>query len=219
MIERSYTGTAFVAGEAGLLVTNRHVALPWEFDEVAAQIASQGLVPFHHRFAGYLPGVREAFDVELVAASPDADVALLRCSGVTGRVKPLELGARSSLPGEEVIVLGYPTGMQALLARVDERVLAELLDDPGRIDFWEVARRLAERGLIAPLATRGIVGQVSEAHVVYDALTSGGGSGGPVLDLEGRVVAVNAATLAEFGGSNLGVPAAAVVALLERPAE
>jgi S1-C subfamily serine protease len=34
------------------------------------------------------------------------------------------------------------------------------------------------------------------------------GSGGPVLDLDGHLVAVNAAIMPESGGSNLGVPAA-----------
>ncbi len=51
---------------------------------------------------------------------------------------------------------------------------------------------------------------------MYDAETTSGGSGGPVLSLDGRVVAVNAAILPEFGGSNLGVPVARVHALIER---
>ena len=37
--------------------------------------------------------------------------------------------------------------------------------------------------------------------------TMSGGSGGPVVGLDGQVVAVNSAILPEFGGSNLGVPA------------
>ncbi len=84
------------------------------------------------------------------------------------------------------------------------------------LDFWRVARRLADGGHISPLASRGIVGQVTSRAVVYDAETSRGGSGGPVLDLEGRVVAVNAAILPEFGGSNMGVPAAYARRLLRR---
>ena len=52
------------------------------------------------------------------------------------------------------------------------------------------------------------------ATFVYDADTTLGGSGGPVLDIRGAVVAVNAAILPEYGGSNLGVPVASVRALL-----
>ena len=52
--------------------------------------------------------------------------------------------------------------------------------------------------------------------VTYDAATSHGGSGGPVLTLQGEVVAVNSAGLPDFGGSNLGVPTPHLLALLDR---
>ncbi|HUS98525.1 MAG TPA: hypothetical protein VMX97_17505, partial [Hyphomicrobiaceae bacterium] len=48
--------------------------------------------------------------------------------------------------------------------------------------------------------------RMSEETVVYDAETTHGGSGGPVLDMNGSVVAINSAILPEYGGSNLGVP-------------
>ena len=89
--------------------------------------------------------------------------------------------------------------------------------DDGPLDFWQVARRLAGSGLIEPLATVGVVGQVTRTSVVYDAETTHGGSGGPVLILDGRVLAINAAVVPEFGGSNLGVPAAEALRLLRQP--
>jgi S1-C subfamily serine protease len=205
IVERFYTGTAFVASEDGLLLTNRHVAIPWRDDESAQALIAQGLVPVAQRFVGYLAGIKQSFDVELVVASDEADVAVLRCSGVTGVAKPLTLSETSPQPGDEVIVMGYPTGIRALLARADEDFVNKIMSD-GQPDFWHVVRRLSETGRIAPLATRGIVGQVTAAAVVYDAETTSGGSGGPVIGLNGEVVAVNTAILPEFGGSNLGVP-------------
>ncbi len=216
ILESQFTGTGFVATTGGLILTNRHVAVPWDFDEAAKRVAQHGLIPAFFRFHGYIKGIAEPFDVELVAASDDADVAVLKCSDVTRRVHPLQLAETSPEPGDEVIVLGYPTGIRALLARTDVDFVNQLMSG-GDLDFWKVARRLSEAGHIAPLATRGFVGQVTTAAVVYDAETTSGGSGGPVINLDGEVVAVNMAILPEFGGSNLGVPIARARALLEAP--
>ncbi|NNE47156.1 MAG: hypothetical protein HKN37_10895 [Rhodothermales bacterium] len=213
VLESLFTGTAFVATDDGLLLTNRHVALPWEFSSAAQEAVDRGFVPVMHRLVGYLPGIAESFNVELVTASDDADLAVLRCSAMTGRVPSLPLSDRDSTPGESVFLLGYPTGIRALLARSDQAMLDSLRNDRS-LDFWTTADRLSESGHIAPLATRGIVGQVTRSNIVYDAETAHGGSGGPVLDLTGHVQAINAAVLTDFGGSNLGVPSAHARSLL-----
>lgn len=219
-VESFFTGTAFVATDDGLLVTNRHVALPWEHDATARAVIAQGFEAQITGFVGYVAGAGEPYPVELVAASDEADVAVLRCGAVAGRLRPIPLRETPIEAGDDVIVLGYPTGLRALLARADERFVNELMRQGG-LDFWEVGRRLAAAGHVAPLATRGIVGQVTPAAVVYDADTTSGGSGGPVVDLRGEAVAVNAAILPEFGGANQGVPVAAARRLLEtlRPPE
>ena len=215
LLERQFSGTAFVATDDGLLLTNRHIARPWEFDAAAEALTGQGLVPVMHRMIGYLPDVTEPFDVELVTVSETADVAVLRCNDVARLAAALPLSRRLVQPGEAVLVIGYPTGVRALLARSNEVFVDKLMQDED-LDFWSVAQRLSEAGHITPLATRGIVGQVTSARVVYDAETTSGGSGGPVLGLNGEVHAVNTEILAEFGGSNLGVPATEARRLLDQ---
>jgi S1-C subfamily serine protease len=211
-----FTGTGFVATEDGLVITNRHVAAPWDFDERAKQLAGSGLQPFMHRLVGYLPGQSEPFDVELVLASETVDLAVVRSSTTFPlQVTPLALREEPAQAGDEVLVLGYPTGVRALLARSSPEFVDELTSEAG-VDFWTVARRLSDAGLIEPLATQGIVGQVTETRIVYDAETSSGGSGGPVLAYDQGVVAINTAILSEFGGSNLGVPAGEARELLAR---
>ena len=136
-------------------------------------------------------------------------------TGVVGETPYVDFASEPPAPGDAIIVMGYPLGLKALMARSDADFIRELQRD-GVTGFFEQAGRIAEAGFMKPLATRGIVGQVTSASVVYDAETTSGGSGGPVLSVNGEVVAVNTAILPEFGGSNLGVPAAAALALIRR---
>jgi len=212
-VEILFTGTAFVVGSEPYLLTNRHVAMPWDFESPADWLAEEGLTPTMRRFIGYLPGIEQPFDVTLLRASETLDVALLRFGPIDAAVESIELSPSPPLPGDEIIVMGYPTGVQALLARADPDAVQAIFE-AGPLDFWDVALQLSERELIEPLATVGVVGQVTSSSVVYDAETTHGGSGGPVLNLDGRALAVNAAILPQFGGSNLGVPAAEAFRLL-----
>ena len=209
-LEVFLTGTAFVVSPDGLLLTNRHVASPWGFDPAGRAMQARGFEGTMTRFVGYLPGVAEPFDLELVSASDDADLAVL-CCVVSGEADYLPLAEGPPEPGEAVIVIGFPLEVRALVARTNPEFV-EGLRDAGITDFWEVARQLSRAGHVTPLASRGIVGQVTTQNVVYDAETTSGGSGGPVLSLDGQVVAINVDILPEFGG--VGVPAARARELL-----
>lgn len=215
--ERQYTGTGFALAGTGQIVTNRHVALPWENDASAAAMQAQGMEPVMIRLAAYFPGSGQAVDMKLEGASETADLAVV--SPVDGAAIPesakgLSLAEAAPAQGAEVIVMGFPTGLRSMLARTGEAFVEELKAEKA-IDFWAVAERLAAAGHVAPLASRGIVGQATQAALVYDAETTHGGSGGPVLNASGQVVAVNAAILPEYGGSNLGVPTALLRTLLK----
>lgn len=203
--KRTFTGTAFVISSSGTLLTNRHVALPWEDDNGAAALIAEGMEPVMIKFVGYLPGIEDSFAVELFKASEVTDLAVMRCAEVAGGLPYLKLSERQPQPGDEVIVMGYPTGMRALLAQTGDSFLAELEQDEN-LDFWGIAEHLSKAHFIRPLATRGIVGQRSEAMMVYDAETTHGGSGGPVLDINGDTIAINTAIMPEYGGSNFGIP-------------
>jgi S1-C subfamily serine protease len=212
--ERQFTGTGFAVDDGGAVVTNRHLALPWENDANVEAMGNQGLEPVMIKYIVYVPGKEAADTVELVRASEDADLAVLRRKDGTEPMPGLNLADAPPAPGDEVIVMGYPTGLRSMLAQSGEDFIEELQKTEDT-EFWSVAARLAEKGHIAPLASRGIVSQATTVTIVYDAETTHGGSGGPVLDINGSVIAVNAAILPEYGGSNLGVPVAKVRALLE----
>jgi len=203
--ERQFTGTGFALGDNGILVTSRHVGQPWLHDVNVKALAGQGLEPVLIKFIAYFPDTAEAGDVALIRASKVADLAILRFKKPLQDTKGLQLAEKPLKPGEEVIVIGYPTGIRSMLAQAGSGFINKLQQEK-EIDFWNVTARLAAAGRIVPLASRGIVGRVSQETIVYDAETTYGGSGGPVLDINGSVVAINSAILPEYGGSNLGVP-------------
>jgi len=210
VFEFQFTGSAWLATEDGLLITNRHVAIPWSANEQVRPLFEQGYRPVV-KLRGYLPDQAEPIQLEFVTASEEMDLAVVRAPDLVGR-EPLELAEANPSPGQPILVLGYPAGIDALLARSGAMFVDSLMQR--RPDFWTVVQRLSEAGFIRPLATQGIVGQVTPSTIAYDAETTRGGSGGPVLSLDGQVVAVTFAIMADFGGSNLGVPVEEVSRLL-----
>ena len=73
-------------------------------------------------------------------------------------------------------------------------------------DPRKVTDELQRRKLIRPLITQGHIGDVLPDKIVYDAQTTSGGSGGPLINRDGLVIGVTFAVVRGFGGSNFGVP-------------
>ncbi len=114
-VEVRFSGTAFVVAPDGVLLTNRHIATPRENEASLPAIHALGLEPVMLRMRGYLLGAAESFDLQLVGASDTHDVAILQGSGAARQVAPLPLSKDAPSPGEAVVLLGFPTGIRALL--------------------------------------------------------------------------------------------------------
>lgn len=213
-LEFQFTGTGFLLKESGQLVTNRHVALPWTNSDRMLAFEQSGLVPEILKLLVFLPGLPTPFEAGFLVASETADLALLSVDASATKGRGLTLAQDEPDIGDEVIVIGFATGLRALLAQAGSDFLTEL-QEKGETGFWTISTRLSEQDRIAPLASRGIIAQITSKAVIYDAETTVGGSGGPALDRNGHVVAVNAAILPEFGGANIGVPVREVRRLLD----
>ena len=213
VFEPIITGTGFVSNE-GIIVTNRHVAQPWETGPYSAFLSIDGIHPELVRVRGYAPDIIESFVVEIVQVAMDYDLALLESTTRDLTDRALELQDSPVVAGESVVLLGYPYGLQALMARSGKQY-AEYLQSTDYLNQWTIADRLSTDGMIFPLASSGIVARVTRSAVVYDAATGSGGSGGPVMSLDNKVIAVNSAVLQGFGGSNIGIPAADVMQLFQ----
>ena len=213
--EFQFTGTGFLLKNGQSLVTNRHVAQPWTAGDRSAGFEASGLKPEILRLIAYLPEVAEPISATLVDTSETADVALLTIAPIQFEDRGLELAKSRPRIGDTVFLLGYPTGLKSLIAQAGEDFMEEMIESAST-GFWAVGGELAKRRLIRPLASGGIVAQINTGAILYDAETTVGGSGGPALNRDGQVVAINAAILPEFGGSNIGVPVSHLNDLLSK---
>ena len=83
------------------------------------------------------------------------------------------------------MLIGYPTAVEGILARIDEATLKEIAQASAH-GTEDLVQELARRKLIRPLATQGHLGVVAADRLVYDAQTTSGGSGGPVFNSDGK---------------------------------
>lgn len=222
-VQIDYTGTGFVVAE-GVIATNKHVVQPWATDQMAEIILHQGggLMPKLDTLEAFFPSRQTPFDLRVAATSPRYDIALCKFEQGDSAlpVFPMSSDDPTSIIGEQVVLLGYPTGVDGLLQRIDETERREIqrMRAQSAID---VAAGLASRGLIRPLTTTGTISDALPGRIVHSAQTTEGGSGSPIFDRDERVIAINSAILAtvdgnqSFGGSNFGVPIKVAYELLQ----
>jgi DNA-binding response OmpR family regulator/S1-C subfamily serine protease len=200
-------GTGFPAGEEDHILTNRHVAQPWWKNDEMSDLTSQGFQPEISSIHAYFPGDSRAFTAEIQQISSETDLATMRVQlkDLKRNVLSIDASKKASVPGEPIVLMGYATGLAAILARTDEDTAQKIVKQGGG-DPSQVLDELARRGLIHPLITQGHIGDVLPDKIVFDAQTTSGGSGGPLFNHDGKVIGVTYAVLQGFGGSNFGIP-------------
>lgn len=200
-------GTGFLVSDTGRILTNHHVAEPWWQNDDLKEMLDQGVEPVIAEMTAYFPGVSNGIAVDTEKISPAADVAVVK-GNISGlRIKQILLadGRRSAVSGGPVVLLGYPTALDAILARAGTETLQSIAT-ASKGDPKQVMEELARRDLIRPTTTQGHIGAVLPDKIVYDAQTTSGGSGGPLFNNEGKVIGINFAMVREFGGSNFAIP-------------
>lgn len=196
----------------GIVVSNRHVMEPWFGDAKAQRLIFQGFVPTRERVLAYFPTLSAPLELSDFFSASESDVAIAHVQlPPSASVSPLELARVTSAPGDPVLVIGYPLGVTTMLAK-STALPYELsgLRDEQQVD------RLAQINLIRPSVTQGHLSDVIGTSLMYDAATAHGSSGGPVLNMQGEVVGVNAALINGFDGTSLGVSVDALHDLLRK---
>lgn len=200
-VRRRASGTGFFITPEGVIATNKHVLQPWRSSSQVARLVEQGWSFVHDsdQLFVYPAGARVVDDegrrvqagafaemrntVRRLGAGDDrvvdgphlldsSDLALLRVVSDTPRAT-LPLAGTTRVPEvlEPVLVLGFPDG-----------------------------RSQFENGRARPTVARGEVSKVEDMFMIQAQLLPGS-SGGPVLDVEGRVLGVATRVV---GGSAYG---------------
>ena len=161
-------GTGVVIDSDGLILTNNHVV-------AAAADGGSLQVTFNDG---------RTASATIVGRDPVTDLAVIKASGVSG-LTAATLGSSADLdPGEQVVAIGSPLGLQGTVTSG----IISALDRPVRT---------------------GDASSAETASTVIDAIQTDaainpGNSGGPLVNLRGEVVGINSAiaTLGSTGGQS-----------------
>lgn len=155
------TGSGFVASKAGLIITNRHVVRDDTSTTGLTGRAAKIEVIFPHHPVG------DSVQVQVYKLGPDdsADVAILKIDLPKLRsVRGFEPDIGKTNPGDEVVVIGYPLGLELLQKTNDTTV--------------------------DPSLSAGIVSRVGHDYIQLSLRAYHGNSGGPVLNRKGEVIGI-----------------------------
>ena len=200
-------GTGFLVARDGRLLTNHHVAEPWWGNEELKPLLDRGASAFAASYTAYFPGSAQGIAAKLERTSSDADLATLKLqTPAPPHTAVLEVDDRreASVSGDPVVLIGYPTGIEGILARAGNDISHKVVENAHEVT--QIVSQMAAQNLIRPTTTQGHIGDVLKDKIVYDAATTSGGSGAPLFNRNGKVIGVNFAMLNDFGGSNLAVP-------------
>jgi putative serine protease PepD len=116
-------------------------------------------------------------DAEVVGSDPSTDVAVLKVDAPTSALEPLALGDSDAVEvGDGVVAIGSPFGLEQTVTTGIVSALHRQITAPN--DF-----------------------AIDDA-IQTDAAINHGNSGGPLLDLQGRVIGINSQIESESGGND-----------------
>jgi DNA-binding response OmpR family regulator len=209
-------GSGFLIDNAGHILTNHHVLEPWWHNAKAIPVPMDTFEPKIVSMWAYFPGNETPLAMHVNRVNEDFDLGLASVDLPQNHPKPVGIEQQAAISGSPVVLIGYPTGVEGILARIEEPALKRIAQAVGN-DTEGLVQELGRRKLIRPLVTQGHLGVVGPDRLVYDAQTTSGGSGGPVFNASGKVIGVNFAILSGFSGSNFAVPISRAANMVPAP--
>lgn len=151
------TGSGFIWDNEGRIVTNFHVI--GDASRIEVILADN-----------------TRWKAVLVGAAPDKDLAVLKISAPSEKLRPIPIGdSRNLLVGQRVFAIGNPFGL-------DQTMTSGIVSALGR-------------------EIQSVTGRTIQGVIQTDAAINPGNSGGPLLDSAGRLIGVNTAIFSPSGAS------------------
>jgi len=117
------------------------------------------------------------YDASLVATDPSTDLAVIKVDAPKSVLHPIQLGDSDNVQvGDTVIAIGSPFGLQDTVTSGIVSALNRSMDSPS--------------------------GYTISNSIQTDAPINHGNSGGPLIDMQGRVIGVNTQIQSDSGGSD-----------------
>src|ERR671935_465385 len=117
------------------------------------------------------------YSAKVVGADPSTDIAVLKVDAPSSKLHPLTLGDSSKVEvGDGVVAIGSPFGLEETVTSGIVSALHRSMEAPNNFTIND--------------------------SIQTDAAINHGNSGGPLLDLHGRVIGVNAQIESDSGGSD-----------------
>ena len=220
IVERRFSGTGFHVGN-GYVLTNHHLAVqPWLADEGGRYLtASVNGQPRMTRLVAYFPDQRQPFVLRVRESSRRDDLAVctIESSTVPPSIAtlPLNTDGSSVTMGSPVVMLSYISGVERLMAGFSEAEARQINARYGT-SLETLLNHLAERHMIRPATTQGIITDLHERQIVNSATNNTGASGAPVFGSSGRVIGINYLMFTGDTASNFAMPVRFAIQLLER---
>jgi S1-C subfamily serine protease len=151
--------------------------------------SSRGFEGRNEELSVRFPGTRTDVSAQLVRASPDADVALIKIDAIQTVTHDVLADGDKVDIGEPVVVLGYPG------ASVENRAIFDTVENAEVHHHNEIIPEpTVTSGVVSmkgsPLTKEGnltLFGRLGEVYQMT-VTASAGNSGGPVFDREGKVI-------------------------------
>ncbi|HEX3558670.1 MAG TPA: trypsin-like peptidase domain-containing protein [Pyrinomonadaceae bacterium] len=217
---RDFVGTGFHVG-GGYVVTNRHLGVePWTADEGVQALSASVHGQFRiTRIVAFFPGQSKSLVLHIRQTTPRDDLAvgLIDATALPPGlpVLPLDKDSDTAAVGKAVVMMGYPSGEERLIATIPEAEARGIRERYGS-SVESLLTYLAEHNYVKPLTTQGHITALESRDLVYDARNAVGGSGSPLFGQSGRVIGVNFATFTEMADQNYAVPIRFAFPLLQR---